>query len=248
MQDTTTAGDVYTLTCNTTVVKNLAAKPDIQWLYSGTTVDGTSITLGAVVMTRNVFTRNLTFNPLRTSHGGQYICRASVDIPAISLPAISSQSSLNITVQSKNMRLLAHKCLSLQHVHVWIYDCDFLFFLVPINVTIRRIPSTDVLSAGINLTLICTIQLNTAVDTNVVVNTSWTGPNAMFASTNRISITDVSESVTPYKTTVLFSPLNITDSGNYTCQADIRPNPSSSFIMMNRETATHTITVGSECK
>ena len=127
-----------------------------------------------------------------------------------------------------------------------VYDCDFLFFLVPISATIRRIPSTDVLSAGINLTLICTIQLNTAVDTNVIVNTSWTGPNAMFASNSRISITDVSESVPPYKTTVLFSPLNITDSGNYTCQADVRPGPSSPFIVMKRETATHIITVGSE--
>ena len=121
-----------------------------------------------------------------------------------------------------------------------------LFFLVPINATIRRIPSTDVLSDGINLTLICTIQLNTAVDTDVMVNASWTGPNAMFASNSRISITNVSESVAPYKTTVFFSPLNITDSGNYTCQADVRPRPSSPFIMMNRDTATLTIAVGSE--
>ena len=122
----------------------------------------------------------------------------------------------------------------------------FLFFPVPISATIRRTPSTDVLSAGINLTLICTIQLNTAVDTNVMVNTSWTGPNAMFASNSRISITDVSESVTPYTTTVLFSPLNITDSGIYVCQADVRPSPSSSFIMMNRDNTTHNITVGSK--
>ena len=124
--------------------------------------------------------------------------------------------------------------------------CDFLFLLVPINATIRRIPSTDVLYARINLALICTIQLNTAVDTNVMVNTSWTGTNAMFASNSLISITNVSESVAPYMTTVLFSPLKITDSGNYTCQADVRPRPSSPFIMMNSDTATHTITVGSE--
>ena len=127
-----------------------------------------------------------------------------------------------------------------------VYDCDFLFFPVPVSVTIRCIPSTGVLYAGINLTLICTIQLNTAVDTNVVVNTSWTGPNAMFAFNSRISITDMSESVTPYTTTVLFSPLNITDSGNYTCQAYVRPSISSPFIVMNSDTATHTITVGSE--
>ena len=113
----TTAGDVYTLTCNTTVVENLAVKPDIQWLYNGTTVGGTNITVGAVMMTPtmtgDMFTQNLTFSPLRTSHGGQYICRASVRIWAIFLQGISSQSSLNITIKSKNMRLSAHKCFKL---------------------------------------------------------------------------------------------------------------------------------------
>ena len=125
--------------------------------------------------------------------------------------------------------------------------CITFSLSVPINATISRMPPADVLSAGINLTLICTIQLNTAVDTDVMLNTSWTGP-AVFASNSRISITDLNESVTPYTTTLLFSPLNITDNGSYTCRADVRPRPSSPFIMMNRDTDTHTITVGSELK
>jgi len=98
----TTAGDVYTLTCNATVVENLAVRPDIQWLYTnGTIVGGTNITVGTMMMLGNVFSQNLTFSPLRTSHGGQYICRASVDIPVISLSGISSESSMDIIVQSK---------------------------------------------------------------------------------------------------------------------------------------------------
>ena len=125
--------------------------------------------------------------------------------------------------------------------------CITFSLSVPISATIRHIPHADVLSPGINLTLICTIQLNAAVDTSVLVNTSWTGP-AVFASNNRISITDLNELVTPYKTTLLFSPLNITDNGSYTCHADVRPRPSSPFIMMNRDTDTHTITVESELK
>ena len=81
----TAAGDVYTLTCNATVVENLAVEPGIQWRYTnGTTVGGTNITVGAVMMTGNVSTQNLTFSPLRTSHGGQYICKANVYVPAIS--------------------------------------------------------------------------------------------------------------------------------------------------------------------
>ena len=97
----TMAGDVYTLTCNATVVKNLAVGPNIAWLYTnGTIVGGANITVGTVMMLGNVFTRNLTFSPLHTSHGGQYICRASVDIPAISFSGINNEST-TITVQSK---------------------------------------------------------------------------------------------------------------------------------------------------
>ena len=130
----TTAGDVYTLTCNTTVVENLAVDPDIQWLYTnGTTVGGSNITVGAVRMTGNVFTRNLTFSPLRTSHGGQYICRANVLIPAISLPVISSQSSLNLTVQSNHMKLSAHKCLSLQYMSMIVTFSSSQFQLVQLS-------------------------------------------------------------------------------------------------------------------
>ena len=109
-------------------------------------------------------------------------------------------------------------------------------------------PPTHDLSTGINLTLICTIQLNTAVDTDVVVNTSWTGPTAMFASNSqgRISVTSLTGSIPLYETRVFFSPLNITDSGTYVCQADVRADSSSPFIVMNRDTVTHTINVEGE--
>ena len=89
------------MTCNATVVENLAVRPDIQWLYTnGTIVCGTNITVGTMMMLGNLFAQNLTFSPLHTSHGGQYICRASVDIPVISLSSINSESSMGINVQS----------------------------------------------------------------------------------------------------------------------------------------------------
>ena len=101
LDGSTMAGDVHTLTCNATVVENLAVRPDIQWLYTnGTIVGGTNVTVGTVMVMGNRFTRNLTFFPLHTSHGGQYICRASVDIPVISLSGINSEFSMDINVQS----------------------------------------------------------------------------------------------------------------------------------------------------
>ena len=109
-------------------------------------------------------------------------------------------------------------------------------------------PPTNNLSTGINLTLICTIQLNTAVDTDVVVNASWTEPAAMFASNSqgRISVTSLTGSVPLYETRVFFSPLNSTDSGTYVCQADVRADSSSPFIVTNTDTAIHTINVEGE--
>ena len=109
-------------------------------------------------------------------------------------------------------------------------------------------PPTHNLSTGINLTLNCTIRVETAVDTSVVVKTSWTGPTALFASNSqdRISVTSLTGSLPLYKTSICFSPLNITDSGAYLCQADVRPDPSSPFIVMNKDNATHTINVGGE--
>ena len=151
---------------------------------------------------------------------------------------------------AENLLLLLFKVSN--DITVCTYSTCILLSLslpVPINATIRRMPSANMLSTGINLTLICTIQLNTAVDTDVVVNTSWTGPTAMFTSNNqgRISVIRLTESFPLYETRVFFSPLNITDSGTYVCQADVRPDPSSPFIVMNRDNATHIINVEGEC-
>ena len=109
---------MYTLNCNATVVENLAVRPDIEWLYSnGTIVDGSNITVSTIVMKNNVFTRNLTFNPLHTSDGGHYICSTSINVSSISLKGISSESSLNLTVQSKKQHNSKH-LFTIQFVHI----------------------------------------------------------------------------------------------------------------------------------
>ena len=121
----TTAGAVHTLTCNATVVENLAVRPDIEWLYTnGTAVDGSNITVGTIMMTNNVFTRNLTFNPLRTSDGGQYICNTSINLSSISLKGISSESSLNVTVQSKKQHK-SNYLVAIQFVHIAFFLSQF---------------------------------------------------------------------------------------------------------------------------
>ena len=93
-----TAGNTYTLVCQVSVVEGLVVDPDVVWLDSnGTTVSGLDITVGEPNIEGSVVTRNLTFSPLHTSHGGNYTCRASISVFSISL---SSSNLTHIVVQS----------------------------------------------------------------------------------------------------------------------------------------------------
>ena len=103
-----TAGEVYTLNCTATVVENLVVVPTIQWEYSnGSAVEGGSTsTLSDMVTSGNTTTHNLTFSPLQTSHGGEYTCRAIINIPSISISGLNSSKSTDVVVQSKTLSYL----------------------------------------------------------------------------------------------------------------------------------------------
>ena len=83
--------------------------------------------------------------------------------------------------------------------------------------------------AGTNFNLTCTIDLNTAVDTTVVVNSTWHGP-VMIPTGTRVTASEPTGTGARYQTTLMFRPLNTSDSGNYTCEATVSPSPESQFI------------------
>ena len=86
------AGDTFSVTCTVDV----SMPPDVQWIYpNGTTVTNSSgINMGPPVITGNITNLTLTFNPLLTSHGGQYTCQSQV------VTALSVQSeNTNIAVE-----------------------------------------------------------------------------------------------------------------------------------------------------
>ena len=98
-----TAGQAYTLTCTVTVVENLVVGPTLEWLDTDTNiVGGNDITVGPPITTNTNSTLTLTFNPLYTSHGGRYTCRASINISAISLS--NSNETFDVVVQSKSFK------------------------------------------------------------------------------------------------------------------------------------------------
>ena len=72
------AGESLQLTCSMSVVEFLVAEPTIQW--SGGSVDSEDVTESATATSGVTSERNVTFSPLRTSHGAQYTCQAEVNI------------------------------------------------------------------------------------------------------------------------------------------------------------------------
>ena len=104
-----TAGNAYTLVCRVSVVESLVVDPDVVWLDSNRmTVSGLDIAVGRPSIEGTVVTRNLTFSPLHTSHGGEYTCRASISVSSISIENLSNSSSTNITVKSM---LICHQIM-----------------------------------------------------------------------------------------------------------------------------------------
>ena len=80
-----TAGQMYTLNCSVDV----PGTPSIQWQYS----NGSEVTSGDdITVSEGV----LTFNPLLTSHGGEYTCQATAGMTGVIRTAMR-----NVIVQSK---------------------------------------------------------------------------------------------------------------------------------------------------
>ena len=125
----------------------------------------------------------------------------------------------------------------------------YFFITVPLP-TISITPNrTGVLYAGTPLTLTCSIQLNPAVDTTVMVTRMWRGPASQVVSnSSHVTMSNIfNRSTFLYETTIEFGPLNTTDSGDYECEATVAPEPLSQFV--NRSTTgndTHSLTVQGE--
>ena len=82
-------------------------------------------------------------------------------------------------------------------------------------------------NVGSTVTLTCTVELSPAVDVPVTVNTVWTGPDG-FMTTNTAQ--PVMGSTTTYTSTAMVSSFGRDQSGDYTCTATVRPNPTSTYL------------------
>ena len=96
-----------------------------------------------------------------------------------------------------------------------------------------------------DLTLTCTIELNAAVDTGVVVTAVWLGPpgTTMLSTGGRITVSDVTGSRPNYQSTLTVTSLEMSDSGAYTCTATASGNGTT--FVTESQAGSHTTTVQS---
>ena len=91
---TSVAGGLLILTCFVEAI--ITGQPVIEWITPNIITGDSDITLGTVAMVDSTtYTRTLQFNPLRTSHGGEYTCQVTATVGGDSM-VIAAQTTVII--------------------------------------------------------------------------------------------------------------------------------------------------------
>ncbi len=101
-----TAGQPLSLTCNVTVVEHLVVYPVVEWGVS----TGDTPPAGGTVMSGAMSTRTVSYDSLLTSHGGRYMCSASISISGMNVA--QNEDSIDITIQMWN-------CVDIIIIYSW---------------------------------------------------------------------------------------------------------------------------------
>ena len=93
------------------------------------------------------------------------------------------------------------------------------------------LPSNDVY-AGSSIILKCIVEVNSTVDTSLTVHSTWWKSGTLLETSEKIVIQPIMQlSATEYQTTVEINIVSMTlDSGAYTCETSIEPNPLTTLI------------------
>ena len=94
-----TAGQAYTLECSARTEDYVITVPNLEWVSINSS--DTNITQPQQINGIVSANRSLTFNPIHTSHGRGYTCRASIDIPLANINDRSNTDNEDVRVQSK---------------------------------------------------------------------------------------------------------------------------------------------------
>ena len=106
--------------------------------------------------------------------------------------------------------------------------------------TITSIPASPIRPVASDVTLVCTVELNTLVDVPVTVTIMWTGPARFTINNNAAQLAAGSSST--YTSTTTVRSFGRDESGIYTCLATI--SSVSSFLRDSMASTSTRVTVG----
>ena len=81
--DIAEAGELFELMCTVTTVDHLTPTAILSISWSGASVGTSGVSNGDINMTSAGVGSALIFDPLKTSHGGNYKCQAEISISSI---------------------------------------------------------------------------------------------------------------------------------------------------------------------
>ena len=228
------AGENFTVTCIASVVAE-----SVIVVTSWTDREGNPLQPDATIMSGSNTSLALMFSPLFTSHGGQYVCTATISIVELSIQRTNSMP-LEITVQSKVLVFLR---IFPRNVVLMMFL--FNLFAVPPPYLQISGSQSDTYVAGMPAELWCTIDFDEAVDTAVAVEVMWliNGMN-LNGTVRRRVLQPIMMGDSRYEAILQYDTLSsTTDSGNYMCTATLYPTEATGYITNITRTTTYTFTV-----
>ena len=99
--------------------------------------------------------------------------------------------------------------------------------------------------AGTEFTLTPAISFSdvSGVDVDISLDIRWTRDSAVIASDGRTTVSDVSGSGTSYTVSLSFSPIAISDSGQFTATVTASPTTTAQYIQFVTDTDTEMVAV-----
>ena len=104
------AGEQYRLMCTVTTVDHLTPTAILSVNWSGGSVGTSGVNDGDLDMTSAGVGSALIFDPLKTSHGGNYKCQAEINISSIKLTVMNT-TDRDVVVRSKSVTYLCNLLL-----------------------------------------------------------------------------------------------------------------------------------------
>ena len=243
----TEVGQNLNITCTMRVVERLVVIPTIEIMKMNTTdlYLLQDINIPFTVTTDDTGSETnwtIILEPVRFEDRGAYICKADFNVTGINGTNDPATATYDAQFTQMDYELIVECELYNNNCTIILSIC-YYFVVPPVTLKIS-LSHHGVLYVGIFFSLKCVLTFNYPVTIQIIVRNRWTKNGASVPSglSNDATITDVLMQIDShqYEATLYFNPLNIDDSGEYSCIFDILSNISDYEYVRNTSANTST--------